>query len=182
MNVRGPEGEPLSIIQGITEINARYAKIEGLRSTPSYIWDMRVSNQLDPADQLKSILNRRIDQSSYDERLEVIRFYVEGQRYNEARSEIDRAIKDFPTRSDYHSIDRNRFAAGFAVATEAKVRKEAGQYQVAADILKNFPVQESARVTRIEVQDALQAIEGKLADGKKLAQQLRAQDHRTCRQ
>ncbi len=176
VNVRGPEGDPLSIIQGITEINARYTKIEGLRSTPSYIWDMRVSTNAIPADQIKAILNRRIDQSSYDERLEVIRFYVEGQRYNEARSEIERAIKDFPNEQRLPTqLTEIVSLQGSQLIQEAKIRKDAGQYQVAADILRNFPVQESARVTRIEVQDALQAIEGKLNDGKKLAQQLRAQ-------
>ncbi len=176
VNVRGPEGDPLSIIQGITEINARYTKIEGLRSTPSYIWDMRVSTNSIPADQLKAILNRRMDQASYDERLEVIRLYVEGQRYNEARSEIERAIKDFPNEQRLPTqLTEIVSLQGAQLLKEAQVRKEAGQYKIASDILRNFPVQESARVTRIEVQDALQSIEGKLNDGKKLAQQLRAQ-------
>lgn len=176
VNVRGPEGDPLSIIQGITEINARYAKIEGLRSTPSYIWDMRVSTNSIPADQLKVILNRRIDQSSYDQRLEVIRFYVEGQRYGEARNEIERAMKDFPNEKRLPTqLTEIVSQQGAQLLKEAQVRKDAGQYQIASDILRNFPVQESARVTRIEVQDALQAIEGKVSDGKKLAQQLRAQ-------
>ncbi len=176
VNVRGPEGDPLSIIQGITELNARYAKIEGLRSTPSYIWDMRVSTNSLPADQIQAILRRRMDQSSYDERLEVIRFYIEGQRYGEARSEIERAIKDFPDEPRL-PLQLTEVVAllGSQLLQEAKVRKEAGQYRLATEILKNFPVQESARVVRIEVQDALQAIEGRLEEGKRLALQLRSQ-------
>jgi pimeloyl-ACP methyl ester carboxylesterase len=176
VSVRGPEGSPLSIIQGITELNPRYAKIEGLKSTPSYLWDMRVATDSIPTEQLRQIFRRRIDQQNYDKRLEIVRFYIECQRFAEARDELERLIIDFP--------DDPRLATqlqalverqGTQLLDEAKLRREAGQYKLAMDILKNFPLAEVARVTRIEVQDSIDSIEGRLSEGRKLLAQLRGQ-------
>jgi hypothetical protein len=144
VSVRGPEGSPLSIIQGITEINPRYAKIEGLKSTPSYIWDMRVATDSIPTEQLRQIFRRRIDQQNYDKRLEIVRFYIECQRFAEARDELERLIIDFP---DDPSLATQLQALverqGTQLLDEAKLRREAGQYKLAMDILKNFPARRS---------------------------------------
>lgn len=176
VNVRGPDGIPLSIIQGITEVNARYAKIEGLKSTPSYTWDMRVATDSIPAYVLQNVFARRIDQDNYDRRLEVVRLYIEAQRFGDAREELERAIRDFP--------DEPRLATqlqalvqrqGSQLLDEVRLRRDAGQYQLATDILKSFPLAEVARVTRLEVQDALDSIEGRVAEGRRLLAQLRGQ-------
>ncbi len=176
INVRGPDGSPLSIIQGITEINARYAKIEGLKSTPSYIWDMRVSTDSISAEQLKTIFARRIDQTSYDRRLEVVRFYIEGERFGDAREELERCIRDFPNEprlsTQLQAIVQRQ---GSQLLDEAKLRREAGQYELAMGILKNFPLAEVGRVTRLEVQDSIASIEGRLAEGRRSIEQLKGQ-------
>ncbi len=42
---------PLSIVQGITELTPRYAKVEGLRGQPrSPVWDMRLATSSIPRD------------------------------------------------------------------------------------------------------------------------------------
>jgi pimeloyl-ACP methyl ester carboxylesterase len=175
VNVTGPEG-PLSILQGITEVNSRYVKIEGLKSTPSYIWDMRVSTDAIPGEQLQNVFRKLIDQTNYEQRLEIVRFYIECERFGDARDELERAIRDFP---DDPRLSKQLQALvqrqGTQLLDEAKFRRDAGQYELATRILENFPQAEVARVTGLEVQDTLATIQGRLDDGKRLLTQLRTQ-------
>lgn len=176
VHVRGPDGSPLSILQGISEINSRYAKIEALKSTPAYLWDMRVSTDSIPSDQLQSIFLRRIDQQDYDRRLNVVRLLIEGQRFGDARNEVERLAKDFPEAPRLETMLQKLVELqGTQLLDEAKLRRDAGQYQLATAILKNFPLAEVARVTGLEVQDTLDSIEGKLSEGRRMLAQLRAQ-------
>jgi len=176
VNVRGPEGGPLSIIQGITEVNSRYTVIKGLKSTPSYLWDMRVATDSIPADVLQRIFLRRIDQNSYDDRLEVVRLYIEAQRIGDARQELERAVRDFPEeprlQTQLQAIVQSQ---GAQLLKEARLRRDSGQYELATNILKSFPVREVAKVTALEVEDTLASIEGRVGEGRRMITQLREQ-------
>ena len=154
--IRGPDGNPMKVIQGITELNARYAKLQALKADQSYVWDMRVATSAIDSDTLRRIFKRRIDQSSVDRRLEVVRFFIEAERYAEAREALEQVIKDFP--------DQQELSAQIVVITqrqatqllnEAKKRAAVGQEQLARRILEGFPLAEVSRVTRLQVQDAL---------------------------
>lgn len=176
VNMRGTDGTPISIIQGITEINARYATIEALRGNPTYQWSSRIATSSIPADQLKNLFTRRIDQLDYNKRLEVVRFYIEAERFGEARSELESMIIDFPKETRLATqlkvlVQRQ----GTQLLAEAKLRRDAGQYKLALEILENFPLGDVARVTAIEVQDAIDSIRGKEVEGKRLLEQLRQQ-------
>jgi len=176
VTLRGTEGTPISILQGITEINARFAKVEALRGNPTYQWESRVATSSIPADQLKNLFARRIEQTDYNKRLEVVRFYIEAERFGEAREELEGMIRDFP--------DQDRLATqlkvlaqrqGSQLLAEAKLRRDAGQYQLALSILDNFPLAEVGRVTAIEVRDAIDSIRNKTVEGERLVGQLRDQ-------
>ncbi len=154
--VRGPDGEPLPILQGITEINARYAKLEGLKSKPSYIWDMRLATSSLDSASLRAIFNRRLNMNDLDARLDVVRFFNETERYSDAKQVLLETIQLFP--------DEERLQSQIASITErqanqllkeAQVRLEAGQPILAQRILEQFPLNDVGRVTKIEVQDAL---------------------------
>ena len=176
VNLRGPEGNPLSIIQGIAEINSRFARLEALKSTPSYVWDMRIATDSIPAAQLQSIFSKRIDQTNYEKRLEVVRFYIDCQRLGEARSELERTIRDFPNEprlvTQLQALVQRQ---GTQLLEEAKIRRDAGQYELATGILKNFPLAEVARVTGLEVQDTIASIDGRINEGNRLLTQLESQ-------
>lgn len=176
VTVRGTDGSPISLLQGITEVNARYAKLEALRSTPIYQWQSRVATSSIPADQLAAMFARRIDRRDYGKRLEVVRLYIEAERFGEARAEMEMMIREFP--------DEPRLATqlkvlaqsqGTQLLREAKLRRDAGQYQLALQILDHFPLAEVARVTAIEVQDTIDSIRGRVAGGQQLVEQLRGQ-------
>lgn len=176
VNIRGTDGAPIAIIQGIKEINARYATIEALRGNPTYQWESRIATSSIPADQLKNLFTRRIDQQDYNKRLEVVRFYIEAERFGEARSELEAMLIDFPEQTRLATQLRVLVQRqGTQLLAEAKLRRDAGQYKLALDILQNFPLGDVARVTAIEVQDAIDSIRGKEAEGKRLLDQLRQQ-------
>ena len=83
LTVRGPEG-PVQIIQGITELNSRYAKLVALKGRPSLSWDMRVATSSIDSLTLQKIFDRRIDDMDLDSWLEVVRFYINAERYDDA--------------------------------------------------------------------------------------------------
>lgn len=176
VTLSGSDGTPISILQGITEINARYTVLEALRGTPLYQWQSRVATSSIPTDQLTSLFARRVDRKDYGRRLEVVRFYIEAERFGDARAELESMVRDFP--------DEPRLATqmkvlaqsqGTQLLSEAKLRREAGQYQLALQILDNFPLAEVARVTAIEVQDAIDSIRGQSDRAAQLVEQLRGQ-------
>ncbi len=176
VEVRQTDAARISIIQGITEINARYAKVEGLKSTPSYAWDMRVATDSIDSEQLRQVFRQRIDQSNYDRRLEIVRFYIEAELFGEARDEVERLMKDFPDEASLtaqlQSLVQRQWTQLF---DEAKLRRDAGQYELAKSVLQNFPVNEVAGATRLEVQDTIDSIDAKIAEGRRLIEQLTAQ-------
>ncbi len=59
--------------------------------------------------------------------------------------------------------------------TEAEIRAEAGQYQLARGILSQFPTESVGRVTKIQVQDALEKLNESAAKAESLVEQLKGQ-------
>ncbi|TWT83941.1 hypothetical protein CA13_54150 [Planctomycetes bacterium CA13] len=156
MTVRGVSGAPLQLIQGITEINGRYARVEGLKGDVSYIWDMRLATSSLDSASLKSIFKRRLDWDNLDRRLEVVRFFIEAERFGDAADVLRNAIDTFPEAEQMKAqlvalIERQ----AAQLLDEAKLRSEVGQNKLAMQILGNFPVGEVGRVTRLQVQDAI---------------------------
>lgn len=175
--MRGTDGSPNPIIQGITEINARYTALEALRSgTPNHLWSSRVATSSIPSDQLRMILRQRVDQSDFARRMDVVRFFIEAERLAEARAELDGMISDFPDEGSL--ITQRRVLVqqqGAQLLAEAQRRQRIGQYQLALDILRSFPLGDVAAVTSLEIQDAIQSIEGRRSSGQRLVGQLRQQ-------
>ncbi len=90
----------LDVIQGITEVTPVYTKVEGLAARSSYIWDMRVATSSIPRDTLSKILLKAIDPKDADQRLRLVRLYIQAERYTDARAELQSVIADFPDLAD----------------------------------------------------------------------------------
>ena len=87
----------LSIVQGITEVTPTYTKIEGLMGAPRpVVWDMRMATSSIPRELLGKILKTAVPQDNVDARLEVVRLYLQSERYRDAEQELAEIIKDFP--------------------------------------------------------------------------------------
>lgn len=172
LTMRGPDG-PVNVIQGITELNSRYARLIALKGKPSLLWDMRVSTASIDSQTLDRIFSRRIDPENLDGKLETVRFYKDTQRYDDAKRALA-DIKNFPA-----DVDREAMMIALTeqqaaqLLGEAKLRAEAGQYRLASGILSQFPLQDVGRITRIQVQDAIETIDGQRGQAAKLVDQLR---------
>lgn len=173
LTMRGPDG-PVNVIQGITELNSRYARLIALKGKPSLLWDMRVSTASIDSQTLDRIFSRRIDPDDLDGKLETVRFYKDTGRYDDAKRALAE-IKNFPA-----DVDRPAMMIALTeqqaaqLLDEAKLRAESGQYQLASGILSQFPLQDVGRITRIQVQDAMESIDSRRNEAAKLAEQLRS--------
>ena len=155
LTVRGPEG-PVQIIQGITELNSRYAKLSALKGKPSLTWDMRVATSSIDSPTLTKIFERRIDPMDLNSRLEAVRFYINAQRYDDAKTSLKKIIRDFPEEKDLPAqVVALTEKQGDQLLDEAKRRIAAGQYILAKSILDNFPVDAVGRIKRLQVEDAV---------------------------
>ncbi len=175
LTVRGPQG-PVRIVQGITELNARYAKLIALKGKPTLSWDMRVATSSLDSSSLKTIFQRRIDPTDLNERLEVVRFFIEAERYGDAKEALQEVIDDFPGEADLKprliALTERQASQLF---DEAETRAAAGQYELARGILTDFPLEAVKRITRIQVQDALKKLDSDRDQAAAMVQQLRDQ-------
>ncbi|MCA9234198.1 MAG: hypothetical protein KDA44_01920 [Planctomycetales bacterium] len=146
---------PLAVVQGISELTPRYAKVEGLYGQPRVIvWDMRLATSSIPAETLTAIINQAVDQSSVEARLQVVRFYAQGERYHEARRELERLVADFPDQAALQDeVKLLRRLGAERVLREIKLRKAAGQHQLVAHLLESYPAQEVSGATLQQVRE-----------------------------
>jgi pimeloyl-ACP methyl ester carboxylesterase len=175
IKIRGPEG-PVQILQGITELNSRYAKLMALKGNPSLSWDMRIASRSLDSETLHKIFDRRLGQDDLDERLQAVRFFIAAERYGDAKLALQEIMDDFPAELELPAqlIALTELQAAQLLA-EAEVRAVAGQYQLASKILNQFPVESVSRVTKIKVQDALGKLNDAELKARTLIEQLQAQ-------
>jgi predicted esterase len=134
----------IDVVQGITKITPVWCRVEALlQSKPlsTYIWDERIATSSIPQDELSAILNHYIDRKNFDDRLKIVRLYLQGQRYREAETELKAVQRDFPGRADglkdvAHDIKQ---LGARQVIDEIDVRRAAGQHQLASALLAKFP-------------------------------------------
>ncbi len=175
LTVRGPEG-PVKIVQGITELNSRYAKLVALKGNPSLTWDMRLASRSIDSATLQTIFRRRFDQADLSARLQAVRFFIAAERYGDAKAALEETIAAFPQEADLSAqLTALTERQASQLLGEAEVRAAAGQYELATAILSQFPVQSVDRVTKIQVQDALAKLNESKSKAQSLIEQLKAQ-------
>ena len=149
-------GGPLRVLQGITEISPHYAKVEGLRSKPSLVWDMRIATSSIPRETLSTILMNAIDPKSVDDRLRIMRLYLQAERYEDARAELERALKEFPAPKELQDQVRAlRQLSARRRINEIQLRRDAGQHRLAYQMLSSFPADDVAGETLLRVRQML---------------------------
>ena len=159
ITIRGPEG-PVKVIQGITDLNSRYAKLIALKGKPTLNWDMRVATSSLPSSALNTIFQRRINPNNLDERLQVVQFYIAAERFDQAKLALQQTILDFP---DQEADLKPQVAAltqrqADQLLAESETRAAAGQYKLARGILEGFP-KGVGQMSQIQVEDALKALD-----------------------
>ncbi|WP_231603045.1 alpha/beta hydrolase [Neorhodopirellula pilleata] len=160
ITVRGVDGTPTVLHQGLTELTARYAKLEGLKAERSIKLDMRIATESIDTPALMRIFRKRLDQSNPDQRLEMVRFFIESERYGDARRELQAILDQFPGEVELKPqltalVERQ----AMQLIEQAQIRRESGQPQLARTILEKFPLDRVGRVTRLRVEDELSKID-----------------------
>jgi predicted esterase len=170
------EGGRLPIVQGITELTPRYARLESLVGPERVItWDSRISTGSIPRDVLARILAKAVPQDDSQARLQIVRFYMQAKRYPEAHVELERIIEEFPVLGDLKSeADQLRRRAAESLLDELKLRRNAGQHQLVQTVLENFPGDEVSGESRVDVRDMLSRYEQENARISAIGESLRA--------
>ncbi len=158
-------GKVLEFVQEISKIRPDYVELTARK----YNWVYAVDTKTIPAEVLRKTISHTIDENSQEDRLAVVRFFIDCQNYREAQTELRRISADF---ADLKAkVEELRLVIRQLQATQAinefKRRLKAGQYNLVYDSAKNkFPrqdinqasLQEVDRIIR-EHEQALEQIE-----------------------
>jgi hypothetical protein len=150
-------GGPIAIVQGITQITPLYTKVEGLSGPPkAYVWDMRIATSSIPRDTLSRVLSTAVRSNDLEGRLQVVRLYLDSERYRDAGAELEAVIKAFPERKDLQQDVRElRRLGSKLILKEIQLRAKAGQHKLARTLLTQFPSDGVASETLQQVRELL---------------------------
>ncbi len=159
---------PVAVVQGITELTPRYAKVEGLLGPKkSIVWDMRLATSSIPRKTLSHILSTAISKENPNDWLQIVRFYLQAERFQDARRELEAIVARYPEMQELEAEARQlRQMGARRILREIQLRRTAGQHQLVRALLNNFPVEEVAGETLQQVREVLTSYE---ADDNRLA-------------
>jgi hypothetical protein len=150
-------GGPLPVVQGITQITPLYTKLEGLAGGPKpIVWDMRIATSSIPRETLNRVLSTAVKSGDLEGRLQVVRLFLDSERYSDAGVELEEIIKAFPERKDLQQDVRElRQLGSKLILKETQLRAKAGQHELALNLLSQFPSDNVASDTLQQVRELL---------------------------
>ena len=173
-SMAGDRGQ-IDVIQGITTITPRWTKVEGLVSGKPFVWDMRITTSSIPRATLSRILSKNIDPKNLDQRLQLVRLFLQAERYTDAQKELELILQDFPAEENLKKEARAlRQLAARRTIDEINVRRKAGQHHLAYTLLDKFPSEDVAGETLQQVRELVGEYEATRKQGEELFQQLAA--------
>jgi hypothetical protein len=135
---------PVDVIQGITEITPVWTKIEALQTGGTerrFLWDMRVATSSIPREELNRVLHKQIKKDNKDQRLRIVRLYLQSERYQDAEAELKQVIADFPNLSDLQStVQELQRLSSNRLLKELEMRRGAGQHRMVYGLLQRMLV------------------------------------------
>ncbi len=149
-----------NVIQGLTEITPLWSRVESLDSNAAkaYLWDMRIATNSIPRDQLTKILLKQIDPHNVDQRLKLVRFYMQAERFPDAAVELQQVITDFPAMAGLEEQAKAiRQLGADRVLQEVEIRHKASQFGVAYGMLLRFPPTGISGTTLQAVREKIEA-------------------------
>jgi hypothetical protein len=104
------------------------------------VWDMRIATSSIPRETLGRILSTTVPRDDMEGRLQVVRLYLQSERFRDAASELEAILKDFPERKDLEQDVRQlRQLGAQLILDEIKLRADAGQHELVRMLLAQFP-------------------------------------------
>jgi pimeloyl-ACP methyl ester carboxylesterase len=167
----------LSVVQGITQVTPLYTRVQGLTGgARPIVWDMRIATSSIPRETLSRILSNSVKPEDLEGRLQIVRLYLESERYRDAANELQQILKDFPERADLErDIRQLRQLGARLILKEIELRAKAGQHELARGLLNQFPAEGVAGETLQQVREMLQTYAAADEHRKRLAEDLDAQ-------
>ena len=173
-SIETPRGRE-DILQGITKITPLYAQVQTLR--PYIAWDQRIATSSIRPDKLREILHHELDLTHSAGWMRMYRFYLQAERYSEARAELIEALAKFPELEE-----QKRLLVGLDQALadqmfrEIELRRRSGQHQLVSQLLQQFPMDAGGAVieTQLKVQEQIDDLKNRvtqISDAVKALQQ-----------
>ncbi len=161
LKMRGPGNDTTNIVQGITTLTPLWTQVQALPSAgPKLVLDQRIATSSISAADLHKILSTVIDQNNPDHRLKLVRFFLQAERFNDAQTELEAIVRQFP---EFQGLEREldtlRQMRARRGLDELKLRRDSGQHQLSRWLLKNFPHQDIADETLFQVREILKDYE-----------------------
>lgn len=132
------------VSQAITEMRPRYLRVRAIHSnnTP-IVWDMRLATNSLPREQLTPILMNQIDPRDLEDRIRLVRFYIQGNLYDDAVEELGGILNDWRDdpevkrrlASVYRMVGQMRYQRRI---NELELRWKAGQYELVRRFLNEL--------------------------------------------
>jgi len=120
------------IVQGITEITPKWTKLEAIQGSNNYILTQKVATSSIPREQLSRVLYHVLDPKNSDDRLRIFRLYLQAERFDWARQELDQVLKDFPELAALQEqLKTLRQMNAQRLFKEIDLRQNSGQYALA---------------------------------------------------
>ena len=168
-----PRG-PVDIVQGITEITPLYTKVEGLSGTPGIRWDCRVATSSIPRETLSQVLRSQGVEQGAEARLQVVRLLFAAERYNDARIELEDAMREYPELAALQEllVELRQYSARRLI-DEIELRQLAGQHVRVQALLGRFPAEGVATESLLRVSELSRSYEQSEAKLESLRQSLR---------
>ena len=165
----------LDIVQGITQITPLWTSVEGIVTEKPFLIDMRIATSSIPREALKRVISQHIDRTNSDHRLRVVRLYLQAERYDDARQELDEVLKDFPDLANL-AVERKNLVnlAATKLLDEILLRGKAGQDRLAIQLLESFPTEDTSGEILEAVREARDSYQQRQALARQLMDALRA--------
>lgn len=142
---------PIHVIQGITLVTPVYTQLEGLIAEKQYQWTTKIATSSVPREVLSRVL-RRAAGDDPDQRMRIVRLYIQAERYNDARAEVEECIKEFPEVTSFkQQVQSLQQASATRLVKEIELRRDSGQHQLVMAMCNNFPSAGIAGETLIRV-------------------------------
>ncbi|MDA7977558.1 MAG: alpha/beta hydrolase-fold protein [Pirellulales bacterium] len=167
----------LDVIQGITEITPRYAKLVALEgeNRQRLLWDTRVATSSIPHDRLRRILYRAIDKTDLKQRMLIFNLFLQMERFREARTELETIFEEFPNaEADFGQfVTTLRQLEARRIVREIELRGAAGQHMAKYAFLKQFPSDGVAGETLQQVSKLIEEHDSTATKGREIIARLR---------
>ena len=167
----------VDLVQGITQIAARWTSVEGILTERPYLLDMRIATSSIPRDVIKRVIDQHLDRTDPDDRLRVVRLFLQAERYDDAKQELDEVLRDFPDLAELAQQRKDLAALAAArLLDEVLIRGRVGQDRLALDLLEQFPADDAGGETVESVREARDRYRQRQESARLLLEELRRRE------